>query len=98
MMTQVAFTPCASQALKATAITPMTSATSSALEHLNQKLDDQLHKSLLLEQDLAAAKQREVRLTRVQTSPAHKAHGSTYPCHRLPPPGQAAFTLLNPPP
>ncbi|KXZ42610.1 hypothetical protein GPECTOR_130g571 [Gonium pectorale] len=47
------------KALKVTAITPVTSATSSALEHLNQKLDDQLHKALLLEQDLAAAKQRE---------------------------------------
>ncbi|GFR50304.1 hypothetical protein Agub_g12494, partial [Astrephomene gubernaculifera] len=48
------------KALKSAAAAPAPPpSTSSALQHLNRQLDEQLHKALLLEQDLAAARQRE---------------------------------------
>ncbi|KAG2488979.1 hypothetical protein HYH03_012420 [Edaphochlamys debaryana] len=49
----------ASVALKAAALAPASGPGSSAVEHLNRQLDEQLRRALALEQDLASAKQRE---------------------------------------
>lgn len=52
------------RALKAAALAPTASgaaaATNSALQALSSQLDEQLHRTLVLEQELATAKQREV--------------------------------------
>ncbi|GLC45303.1 hypothetical protein PLESTM_001717900 [Pleodorina starrii] len=57
----VAILTAENKALKTTSsvVVPAPNCSSSALQHLTKQLDDQLHRALLLEQDLAAAKQHE---------------------------------------